>query len=149
MSAPKAVVQAVMDRLGCLRGVDRDGGPCCETHHYRWLVGVNACPHAEAATYAAYAATLTVLSDLIREDSADGDSAREALGLSWDERRDWCEWRCDVRDYYGEDCRHRCRTSGRHDEHECSNGHTAPFDPKWDDVPAEHRRLVSEWEDAP
>lgn len=84
MSAPEAVVRAVMKRLGCVRDVDCNGHHYCLAHYYGWLHDADTCPHAEAGADAAYAATLAVLRDLIRADGPEGDAARGALGLSID-----------------------------------------------------------------
>lgn len=46
----------------------------CETHDERW-----PCDAAKASAHAILAA----LPDLLREDSPDGEEAREALGLTW------------------------------------------------------------------
>lgn len=65
--------------------------------------------------------------------------------LEVDEYAEPCGWRCYVVTYDYDECRHVCRRSGPHAEHECVNGHTVAVGPD-DDQPESTLRYVTEWE---
>ena len=65
--------------------------------------------------------------------------------LEVDEYAEPCGWRCYVVTYDYDECRHTCRRSGPHAEHECVNGHTVAFGPD-DDQPESALRYVTAWE---
>lgn len=64
------------------------------------------------------------------------------------ERKRLRQWKAEARYCSGrcyDDCRHACRRSGPHAEHECVNGHTVAVDPD-DDQPESTLRYVTAWE---
>ena len=67
--------------------------------------------------------------------------------LEVDEYAEPCGWRCYVVTYDYDECRHACRRSGPHAEHECVNGHTVAVGPD-DDQPESTLRYVTAWEPA-
>ena len=65
--------------------------------------------------------------------------------LEVDEYAEPCGWRCYVVTYDYDECRHTCRRSGPHAEHECANGHTVAVGPD-DAQPERTLRYVTAWE---
>ena len=65
--------------------------------------------------------------------------------LEVDEYAEPCGWRCCVVTYDYDECRHACRRSGPHAEHECVNGHTVAVGPD-DAQPERTLRYVTAWE---
>ena len=86
----------------------------------------------------------SVVHATLDDDALVGELVRRGV-LEVDEYAEPCGWRCDVVTYDYDECRHDCRLSGPHAEHECVNGHTVAVGPD-DAQPERTLRYVTAWE---
>ena len=106
--------------------------------------GLLVTPERDAEVRADERGRCSVIHATLTDEALVAELVRRGV-LEADEYAEPCDWRCYVVTYDYEECRHVCRRSGPHVEHECVNGHTVAVGSD-DAQPERALRYVTAWE---
>ena len=128
---------AMLDR--CAHAAEGMGERLTDTYRVADLVRAR-----DEAIRADERARCSIVHNTLDDDALLDELVRRGV-LEVDEYAEPCDWRCDVVTYDYDECRHACRCSGPHAEHECVNGHTVAVGPD-DAQPERTLRYVTAWQ---